>query len=283
MTFSKKEPLILISNDDGIDSDGIRILEEAAEGFGQIVVVAPDQERSAASHALTLHQPLRYTKRRANHYAVSGTPTDCINLARFVILPRKPDLVLSGINHGCNLADDVTYSGTVSAAFEGSLLGSLSMAFSLESPETEELPFQLNTALQVARHLIGKILERPGDPQVLYSVNIPNRSEDNLSGIRVTHLGKRILNENNIIRKKDPRGRPYFWIGLNSRDYEPDPHSDLHAIDHGFVSVTPLHLDLTHFPSMGAISSWEKDGSIAGGTIPVFPGNGSMLGEGEPG
>ncbi|MHB1758057.1 MAG: 5'/3'-nucleotidase SurE [Leptospirillum sp.] len=281
MNFSNKEPLILISNDDGIDSDGIRILEEAAEGFGQIVVVAPDQERSAASHALTLHQPLRYTKRRENHYAVNGTPTDCINLARFVILPRKPDLVLSGINHGCNLADDVTYSGTVSAAFEGSLLGSLSMAFSLESPEADGMPFQLDTALHVARYLIGKVLENPGDPQVLYSVNIPNRAKENLSGVRVTHLGKRILNENNIIRKQDPRGRPYFWIGLNSRDYEPDPHSDLHAIDHGFVSITPLHLDLTHFPSMGKISDWEKDGSITGETSPHFGIQGATFGKSD--
>jgi 5'-nucleotidase len=280
LTFSEKEPLILISNDDGIDSDGIRVLEEAAEGFGQIVVVAPDQERSAASHALTLHQPLRYTMRRANHYAVNGTPTDCINLARFVILPRKPDLVLSGINHGSNLADDVTYSGTVSAAFEGSLLGSLSMAFSLESPEAEGMAFQLDTAYHVARHLIGKMLERPSDPQVLYSVNIPNRSRENLSGIRVTHLGKRILNENNIIRKEDPRGRPYFWIGLNSRDYEPDPHSDLHAIDHGYVSVTPLHLDLTHFPSMETIAAWEQDGSMKDAANPASPDNGSAPGRG---
>ncbi len=262
MHLSPDEPLILISNDDGIDSDGIRVLEEAASGFGQIVVVAPDQERSAASHALTLHQPLRYVERTRNHYAVNGTPTDCINLARFVILPRKPDLVLSGINHGSNLADDVTYSGTVSAAFEGSLLGSVSMAFSLESPQVEGAPFRMDTALLVARDLIGKILSKPGDPAVLYSVNIPDRTPGTMNGIRVTHLGKRILNENNIIRKEDPRGKPYFWIGLNARNYEPDPHSDLHAIDHGFVSVTPLHLDLTHFPSIDTLRSWEKDGGI---------------------
>ncbi len=263
-----KKPLILVSNDDGISSEGIRFLEDAVAPLGDVYVVAPDQERSAASHALTIHKPLRITEKDPRHFALNGTPTDCINFALYVILPRKPDLIVSGINHGCNLADDVTYSGTVSAAFEGSILGTTSLAFSLETPDDPSNPLQFGTAMHYARKIAALQLGNPSETSVLLSVNIPDLPLEKVRGIRVTHLGKRLINETNIIRKEDPRGRPYYWIGMGPKDYEPDISSDLHAIDHGYVSVTPLHLDLTHYPSIASLKKWEErtgpetDGSV---------------------
>ncbi len=251
-------PLILISNDDGIDSRGISVLEEAVRDLGDVYVVAPESERSAASHALTLHKPLRIYERSLRHYAVSGTPTDCVNLAVFTILPRKPDILLSGINHGQNMADDVTYSGTVSAAFEGSILGIPSMAFSLTVPDDPSLPPAFDSARHYATHLVRKMIEDRPAASVLFSVNIPDRPLGDIGGIRMTRLGKRVFGTGDILRKEDPRGRPYYWIGLSPKDYEPDPQSDLHAVDHGFVSVTPLHLDLTHYPSLSRYQSWES-------------------------
>ena len=250
-------PLILVSNDDGISSEGIRVLEEAVSPLGDVYVVAPDQERSAASHALTIHKPLRISQKDTRHYALNGTPTDCINFALYVILPRKPDLIVSGINHGSNLADDVTYSGTVSAAFEGSILGIPSIAFSLQIPEDLEKTAHFETALLYSRQIAGDYLASPMESSILVSVNIPDRPPGEVRGVRVTRLGKRLINETNIIRKEDPRGRPYYWIGMGPKDYEPDEASDLHAIDHGFVSVTPLHLDLTHYPSLSRLRVME--------------------------
>ena len=253
-------PLILLSNDDGIDSQGIAVLEEAVEGLGEIYVVAPENERSAASHALTLHKPLRISERSPRHFAVSGTPTDCVNLALFTILPRRPALLLSGINHGANMADDVTYSGTVSAAFEGSILGVPSMAFSLVLPDLPGEPLAFATARHFVRILAMKMLSDGPPATIPFSVNIPSHPLDRVRGIRLTRLGKRIFDTGNIITKSDPRGRPYYWIGLSPTDYEPDPESDLHAVDHGYVSVTPLHLDLTHYPSLDRYRSWEGVG-----------------------
>ena len=252
-------PLILVSNDDGISSEGIRVLEEAVLPLGDVYVVAPDQERSAASHALTIHKPLRISQKDSRHYALNGTPTDCINFALYVILPRKPDLIVSGINHGSNLADDVTYSGTVSAAFEGSILGIPSIAFSLQMPEDQEKPAHFETALLHARQISEMYLSSPLDSSILVSVNVPDRPPAEVRGVRVTRLGKRLINETNIIRKEDPRGRPYYWIGMGPKDYEPDESSDLHAIDHGFVSITPLHLDLTHYPSLSRLRAMEDN------------------------
>lgn len=255
---AESRPLILLSNDDGIDSRGIGVLEEAVRDLGEVFVVAPESERSAASHALTLHKPLRIYERSPRHFAVSGTPTDCVNLAIFTILQRKPDLLLSGVNHGANMADDVTYSGTVSAAFEGSILGVPSMAFSLTVPEDPQLPLAFDTARYYVSMLVRKMLESRPPSSVLFSVNIPDRPLSEVSGVRVTRLGKRVFGTGDIIRKEDPRGRPYYWIGLSPKDYEPDSQSDLHAVDHGFVSVTPLHLDLTHYPSLTRYQTWES-------------------------
>jgi 5'-nucleotidase len=255
---SDSRPLILLSNDDGIDSRGIAVLEEAVREMGEVFVVAPENERSAASHALTLHKPLRIYERSPRHFAVSGTPTDCVNLAIFTILPRKPDFLLSGINHGANMADDVTYSGTVSAAFEGSILGVPSMAFSLTVPEDPSRPLAFETARHFVSLLVRRMMESAPASSVLFSVNIPDRPLSGVAGIRVTRLGKRVFGSGDIIRKEDPRGRPYYWIGLSPKDYEPDPQSDLHAVDHGYVSVTPLHLDLTHYPSLSRFRSWEE-------------------------
>lgn len=263
-------PLILLSNDDGIGSRGIAVLEEAVKGLGEIYVVAPETERSAASHALTLHKPLRIAERSPRHFAVSGTPTDCVNLAIFTILPRRPTILLSGINHGANMADDVTYSGTVSAAFEGSILGVPSMAFSLVLPDEADGPLAFDTARHFVRILATRMLEESPPASVAFSVNIPSRPIDRVEGIRITRLGKRIFDTGNIVMKSDPRGRPYYWIGLSPTDYEPDPESDLHAVDHGYVSVTPLHLDLTHYPSLSRFRGWEglSRGAVGAGAPP---------------
>lgn len=262
--MAEVRPLILLSNDDGIGSEGILALEEAVRDLGDVYVVAPETERSAAAHSLTLHKPLRIYERSPRHFAVSGTPTDCVNLAVFTILPRKPDILLSGINHGANMADDVTYSGTVSAAFEGSILGIPSMAFSLVIPDDPATPLSFGAARHFARILAERLISSDPDPSVLFSVNIPDRPAGRVSGIRLTHLGKRIFDTGNIIRNEDPRGRPYYWIGLSPKDYEPDAESDLHAVDHGFVSVTPLHLDLTHYPSIARHKFWEEPEKVPG-------------------
>ncbi len=181
-----------------------------------------------------------------------------MNLAIFTILPRKPDFLISGINHGANMADDVTYSGTVSAAFEGSILGVPSMAFSLTVPEDPSGPLAIETARHFAGLLVRRMMASPPPSSVLFSVNIPDRPLSEVAGIHLTRLGKRVFGSGDIIRKEDPRGRPYYWIGLSPKDYEPDSQSDLHAVDHGYVSVTPLHLDLTHYPSLTRYRSWES-------------------------
>src|SRR4030065_479339 len=228
--------LILVSNDDGVHSRGIRMLADALRCMVDVYIIAPDRERSAASHALTLHKPLRLDNIGDNIYAVNGTPTDCINLGVNGLLRRKPDLVVSGVNRGGNLGDDVTYSGTVSAAFEGTLLGIPSFAVS----QVAEGDYKFETAAKVAVFLALQIKERSLPPGVLLNVNVPNLE---IKGIKMTRQGKWIYDENAIIEKVDPRGKKYYWIGGSRLSWEKTEDSDFSAIEAGMISITPLRLD----------------------------------------
>jgi len=241
----------LISNDDGIHSPGLAALERGARAVGlEAYVVAPDREQSASSHALTMHRPLRVRSVSPNSWTVDGTPTDCVNLALCSLLkPNPPDLVLSGINAGPNLGDDVTYSGTVACAFEGTLLGVPSIAFSLDTWQDRGRGEPDFTAAEAAvRSVLGLALERPPDADTLWNVNIPPGP---LKGFRVTRMGRRRYGEN-IVEKIDPRGRPYYWIGGAHVDTHADG-TDLTAVAEGWVSITPLHLDLTDYRALSEL------------------------------
>lgn len=230
---------ILVTNDDGVFSEGIKLLSEALTELADVVVVAPDREQSASGHSLTLHRPLRMRQLEDNIYSVDGTPTDCVNLAvAWLLKDDPPDLIVSGINFGCNLGEDVTYSGTVSATFEGTLLGIPSIALSQEVSEH----FTFEPAARVARILVGTLLDAEVPRDLLLNVNIP---AGKIEGVSFTKLGRRTYSQS-VIEKRDPRGRRYFWIG-GTPDWQAGEGTDIEAIGRGRVSVTPLHLDLTDY------------------------------------
>jgi len=243
---------ILVTNDDGINATGITILVQSLEHLGEIVVVAPDREQSAVGHALTLHQPLRAAKLGRNRFAVDGTPTDCVNLGIHSLLPFKPDLVISGINHGGNLGDDVTYSGTVSAAMEATLMGIPAFAVSLVS-NGEGANF--SSAGAIAAKLACIIGERglPGD--TFLNVNVPDLPAELIKAPLITSQGKRRYG-GMIIDKIDPRGRNYYWIGTVDVDFYDLAGTDYYAVSRGHVSITPLHLDLTNYQSFSILQEW---------------------------
>ncbi len=230
---------ILVTNDDGIFSEGIKLLVGSLSRFADVVVVAPDREQSATGHSLTLHRPLRIRSVDDNWYAVDGTPTDCVNLGiQWLMKQQAPDLVVSGINFGLNLGDDVTYSGTVSATFEGTLLGIPSIAFSQQVGEH----FSFLPGADFAGRLVERLLETDLPRDLLLNVNMP---EGDLGGVRLTKLGHRTYAQT-VVKKEDPRGRNYFWIA-GTPEWEDKDGTDIAAISQGFVSITPLHLDLTDY------------------------------------
>lgn len=247
--------LILVTNDDGIQSPGIVALSQALRSLGRVVVVAPDRERSAVGHALTLHSPLRAEQVAEDHYAVDGTPTDCVNLGIHGLLGARPDLVVSGINRGGNLGDDITYSGTVSAAFEATLMGVPAFAVSLESTT-----FTLGDFLLAARfsaRLAARVLEKSLPLDTFLNVNVPSGTP---VGVSLTRQGKRRYAEA-VVEKVDPRGRKYYWIGGGEAKFQDVEGTDFHAVCNGRISITPLHLDLTNYSSFDALSCWDL-GSI---------------------
>lgn len=244
-------PRILVSNDDGIYSEGLRKLATALEPLGEVFIVAPDREQSAASHALTLNRPLRILQLEEREWIVDGTPTDCVNLAVTKLLREaKPDIVVSGINFGPNLGDDVTYSGTISAAFEGALLNIPSIAFSALIGEH----FSFDRCAAFAADLTKVVLAGERNPGVILNVNFP---VGQFAGVRVTKLGKRSYPES-VIERLDPRGRKYYWIGGEPAVWHAGEGTDFEAIQSGFVSITPLHLDLTHHESIPRLKSLEE-------------------------
>jgi 5'-nucleotidase len=246
-------PLILVSNDDGIHSEGIVALAEALRAVGEVVVVAPDRERSAVSHSLTLHRPLRVEELGPQRYAVNGTPTDCVNLAVNGILGRRPALVVSGINKGANLGDDITYSGTVSAAMEGTLLGIPSLAISVLG----RAAFRFDAAAVFAARLAAWVVARGLPPDTLLNVNVPARDDGRpIGGFALTRMGRRRYGDA-IVEKVDPRGKKYYWIGGEELEFVEEEGTDFHAVSQGLISVTPIHLDLTNYKSFDALRTLD--------------------------
>ena len=245
--------IILVCNDDGIRSEGLQALARAVEPLGDVWVVAPDREQSAVSHSLTLHRPLRVEQEGPQQFAVDGTPTDCVNLAVSGILPGRPGLVVSGINKGANLGDDITYSGTVSAAIEGTLLGIPSLAISLASLTSRD-GFPFEAAAEFAARLAAQVIARALPANTLLNVNVPAMPRAEMTGFRITRQGKRRYGEA-LIEKVDPRGKKYYWIGGDELGFVDEPGTDFAAVKDGAVSITPIHLDLTHYPSFEALQS----------------------------
>jgi 5'-nucleotidase len=233
---------ILASNDDGIHAEGLRTLVAALKPLGEVTVIAPDREQSATSHSLTLHRPLRVRKTADGILSVDGTPTDCVLLGVHGFLKTPPALVVSGINHGPNMGNDVLYSGTVAAASEGAFLGIPSIAFSLASWDSRDFA----AAGRVAHDLVKRLLERGLSRGMCLNVNIPPLPFEKIRGTKVARLGKRVFRDV-IVEKKDPRGKAYYWIGGEDPTWEHDEASDFHAVSEGFVSVTPLTFELTDY------------------------------------
>jgi 5'-nucleotidase len=239
--------VLLVTNDDGVHAQGLAALASALDDLGDVYVVAPEREQSACGHALTLHRPLRVDRVHDRWFAVNGTPSDCVNLAILGFLPEPPVLIASGVNHGSNLGDDVTYSGTVSAAMEGTLLGVPSFAVSLLDGG------DLQEAARVARLVAARVLVEGLPRKTLLNVNVPPQAP---RGIRVTRLGHRVYTEK-IVEQRDPRGRTHYWIGAGDPRWEALEGTDMAAVHDGFVSVTPLHLDLTHHGALAHMTEWS--------------------------
>jgi 5'-nucleotidase len=244
---------ILLTNDDGVDAPGIKALAAGLSGIGELTVVAPDREQSASGHSLTLQHPLRIRKQAPGWYSVDGTPTDCVFLGvNHLLRQQRPDLVISGINRGGNLGDDITYSGTVAAAFEATLLGIPAIAISLEFKDD----FHFDTAAQVAHEVVTRIIQNGLPPDTLLNVNVPDLPWSELAGFRVTRQGKRCYSDV-VHEHRDPRGRRYYWIGgevLKGNELEGTDAAKVHA---GFVSITPIHLDLTNYRALEPLQKWE--------------------------
>jgi 5'-nucleotidase len=238
---------ILVTNDDGVHSEGIHALASALTALGEVIVVAPHIEASAIGHALTLRRPLRMEKLRDGVYEVDGTPTDCVNIALTQLYTTPPDLVVSGINKGYNLGDDVTYSGTVAGAMEGALLGIPSIAVSLQRTET----FDFGPAAQAASAIATMVLERGLPSRTFININVP---EGTPRGMRVTVQARR--NHLTVVaEREDPRGRPYYWIEEGQNDWEPHDRSDYQAVRDGYVSITPLQPDLTAHDALSFVEA----------------------------
>ena len=244
---------ILLSNDDGYLATGLRVLRRRLAELGELTVVAPDRNRSGASNSLTLDVPLRVFESEPGVYYVQGTPTDCVHLAISGLFDYEHDMVVSGINDGANLGDDVLYSGTVAAAIEGRFLGLPTVAISLCTTPDAEAHFE--TAAHVARQLVGQLVQRPLEPTLILNVNVPNVPFAALRGFRGTRLGFRHRSEP-ILPAHDPRGRPVYWVGPAGPQQDGGPGTDFDAIAQGYVSVTPLQIDLTRHSALPALQHW---------------------------
>jgi 5'-nucleotidase len=247
---------LLCTNDDGILAAGLESLVRAAEPLGEVTVVAPDREQSATSHSLTLHHPLRPVKRGERRWQVDGTPTDCVMLAVEALMPERPDFVLSGINHGQNMGEDVLYSGTVAAAMEGLSLGIPSIAVSFAGGDLRADVSMLAEQVPALTMLFRHLLTLPRLPRdTLLNVNLPPLPSSEVRGVRLTRLGRRVYSDS-LKPMSDPWGRDIYWIGGGSAEWTGEADSDFRAIRDGFISVTPLHLDLTHFDVLASAADW---------------------------
>lgn len=242
---------ILISNDDGYFAPGIEALASALSAVGEVTVVAPERDRSGASNSLTLDRPLSLRRVRKDLYYVNGTPSDCVHLAVTGMFEKLPDMVVSGINHGANMGDDTIYSGTVAAATEGYLLGVPSIAISLVSRLSDDF----SAAAQVAVDLAERFRRRPFEAPVLLNVNVPLGDYASLKGLRVTRLGRRHKAEP-VIKMVSPRDETVYWIGPAGSAQDSGTGTDFNAVDAGYVSITPLQIDLTHNGQLETVSTW---------------------------
>ncbi|MCD6705835.1 MAG: 5'/3'-nucleotidase SurE [Hydrogenophilales bacterium 17-64-11] len=242
---------ILLSNDDGYFAPGLAALARALAPLADITVVAPERDRSGASNSLTLDRPLMLRQEPGGFYYVNGTPTDCVHLAVTGMLDHMPDMVISGINHGANMGDDTIYSGTVAAATEGYLLGVPSIAVSLANHNAQHF----DTAARVVVELVQRIQAQPPTEPMLLNVNVPDRARADLGGIRVTRLGKRHKAES-VVKTTNPRGQTVYWVGAAGGAQDAGEGTDFHAVANGFVSITPLQMDLTRFGQMDSVNVW---------------------------
>jgi len=242
---------ILLTNDDGYQAEGLEVLAAMLAGFADLVVVAPDRNQSGASHSLTLNTPLRIGRSRDGIYFVNGTPTDCVHLAITGFLDKEPDMVVAGINHGANLGDDVLYSGTVAAALEGRFLGLPAIAVSLVGEE----PRNFDTAARAMRALFDRLEQDSLPADTILNINVPDIAHAELKGFCSTRLGYRHRSEP-VIEARDPKGRPIYWVGAAGAGQDAGKGTDFFAVEHGYVSVTPLQIDLTKHSSLDSLEAW---------------------------
>ncbi|MDV3237481.1 MAG: 5'/3'-nucleotidase SurE [Gammaproteobacteria bacterium] len=242
---------ILISNDDGYQAPGIRALAEALAELGEITVVAPDRDRSGASNSLTLDYPIRATPMPDGFIRIDGTPTDCVHLAITGLLDEEPDIVVSGVNAGANMGDDVLYSGTVAAAMEGRFLGLPAIAVSMVG----HAPKNFATGARVARELVLRLCRDPLPADTILNVNVPDLPYEELAGFEATRLGHRHKSEP-VIKQEDPRHRPIYWVGPPGAEQDAGPGTDFHAVRRRFVSVTPIQVDLTRYDALDKVAGW---------------------------
>jgi 5'-nucleotidase len=249
---------ILVANDDGILASGLALLAEACQAVAEVTVVAPDREQSGTSHSLTMHRPIRPTRRADGSYQVDGTPTDCVLLALGALMPERPDFVFSGVNHGPNMGEDVLYSGTVAAAMEGVALGVPSIAVSFAGPASDLAT--LGSYRDLLTALVQRITRIDHFPvETLLNINLPACGAAGVQGTRVTSLGSRYFSES-LSRMKDPWGREMFWIGGGSIHWTGGAETDHHAVANNFISITPLHMDLTNYALMETVRGWSLEG-----------------------
>lgn len=242
---------ILLSNDDGCRAEGLHKLAEVLRAFAEVTIVAPERNRSGTSHSLTLDAPLRVRQDGPQVLCVEGTPTDCVHLAITGLLDEQPDMVVSGINAGANLGDDVLYSGTVAAAIEGRFLGYPAVAVSLVGAT----PRHYETAARIAADVVQRLFSHPLPADTILNVNVPDLPWEELKGVEATRLGHRHRSEP-VTRSTDPRGRPIYWIGPPGGEQDAGPGTDFHAVRRGCVSVTPLQVDLTRYPALEHLGRW---------------------------
>lgn len=248
--------LILLSNDDGVESPGLAALAEHLRDLGTVQVVAPAQEQSARSHAFTMHEPLRVDRRAPGWFAVSGTPADCVYVALHHLCAQRPAVLVSGINRGTNLGDDLHYSGTVAAAREATLAGIPALAVSMDArPGRLDRDRHWDTAAALARHVVRLMLDNPLPPRVFLNLNCPDEPGDRLSGLHVTRVGRREYAPR-VSEQKDPRGRPYYWIGGEHRGFCDEPGSDGHSFSRGHPTLSPVAVDVNPPGMVDTVAAW---------------------------
>ena len=246
---------ILVTNDDGVDAPGLLALQQALQEVGEVTVFAPDHNWSAAGHTKTMHKPLRVAQTTLSDgtsaYTSTGAPSDCVALVILGILDHQPDLIVSGINQGANVGHDITYSGTIAAAMEAVISGIPALAVSLDSYQSQDFAY----AARFAARLVTLVLERGLPPNTFLNVNVPAVPQAGIAGVRITRLGQRVYRDR-LVKRQDPRGRNYYWIGGEPPSGVPEEGTDIWALANNYVSITPLHLDMTEYQMMEGLGRW---------------------------